>query len=169
VTASAQTPTFAAALRAINELKKDGVVEEYAVAGAMAMVFWAEPVVTFDLDVLIFLPEENRPIVTLAPIYEWAARRGYASEAEHVLVEGVPVQFLPSHDQLADEAIETARTLDYEGVPVRVVRPEYLVALYLEPSARTARRRERAAALVESGTLDRELLKNLLSRFNLKL
>lgn len=64
---------------------------------------------------------------------------------------------------------EKARTLDYEGVPVRVVRPEHLVALYLEPSARTPKRRERAAALVESGTLDGDLLKQLLARFSLKL
>ena len=169
MTAAGPTPTFAAALRAINDLKNDGVIEEYAIAGAMALVFWTEPVATYDLDVLVFLPEENRPIVTLAPIYEWAARRGHDSEAEHVLIEGVPVQFLPSHDELADEAIETARTLDYEGVPVRVVRPEYLVALYLEPSARMPKRRERAAALAESGTLDRDLLNEILTRFNLKL
>jgi hypothetical protein len=50
-----------------------------------------------------------------------------------------------------------------------VVRPEYLVALYLEPSARTPKRRERAAALAESGTLDRDLLNEILTRFNLKL
>jgi len=60
------------------------------------------------------------------------------------------VQFLPSHSVLADEAIERAATLEYEGVPVRVVRPEYLAALYLEPGARTLKRRERAAALRES-------------------
>ena len=74
-------------------------------------------------------------------------------QAEHVLIEGVPVQFLPAYNALADEAIETAATLDYEGVPVRVVRPEYLVALYLEPGARTlkpmtneSRRRPRPSA-----------------------
>ena len=49
-------PAFADALRAINRLKADGVVEDYAVAGAMALVFWAEPVPTYDLDVLAFLP-----------------------------------------------------------------------------------------------------------------
>ena len=42
-------PAFADALRAINRLKADGVVEDYAVAGAMALVFWAEPVPSYDL------------------------------------------------------------------------------------------------------------------------
>ena len=100
---------------------------------------------------------------------EHAAARGYLTDAEHIIGEGVPVRFLPAHDELADEAIMTAATLAYEGIPVRVVRPEYLIALYLEPSARTAKRRERAAALMEAGATDQKLLRDLLDRFELEL
>jgi hypothetical protein len=160
--------SFANALRALEELKQLAVVEDYAIAGAMALVFWTEPIPTYDLDVLVFLPEREKPIVSLGTLYQWAAARGYAVEAEHVLIEGVPVQFLPSHNELADEAIETAATLEYEGVAVRVVRPEYLVALYLEPSARTAKRRERAAALIEASATDQAVLKDLVHRFKLE-
>jgi hypothetical protein len=160
--------SFANALRALEELKQLAVVEDYAIAGAMALVFWTEPIPTYDLDVLVFLPEREKPIVSLGTIYQWATVRGYAVDAEHVLVEGVPVQFLPSHNELADEAIETAATLEYEGVAVRVVRPEYLVALYLEPSARTAKRRERAAALIEAAGTDQKVLKDLIHRFKLE-
>jgi hypothetical protein len=46
---------------------------------------------------------------------------------------------------LGREAIAAARDVDYQGVVVRVVPPEYLNALYLQPQARTARRREPAA------------------------
>ena len=161
-------PSFAAALRTLNEMKAAGVVEDYALAGGMALIFWTEPIPTFDLDVLVFLPDQPSPIITLEPIYRWASDRGYAAQAEHVLIERVPVRFLPAHNALADEAIQTAATLDYEGVPVRVVRPEYLVALYLEPGARTLKRRERAAALRESESVDRALLTELLTRFNLE-
>ena len=161
-------PSFTDALRVINDMKRDGVVEDYAVAGAMALVFWIEPVPTFDLDVLVFLPGEESKIVSLAPLYRWAGERGYAAEAEHVVIEGVPVQFLPAHNPLADEAIRKAATLEYEGVPVRVVRPEYLAALYLEPGARSLKRRERAAALRESGAVDAAVLADLLGRFNLE-
>ncbi|HVT59554.1 MAG TPA: hypothetical protein VHR45_14270 [Thermoanaerobaculia bacterium] len=157
--------SFIDALRALGELKGTGVVEDYAVAGAMALVFWTEPIPTYDLDVLVFLPEQERPITSLEGIYSWAAAHGYPVESEHVLVEGVPVQFLPSHNELADEAIETAQTLDYEGVPVRVVRPEYLIALYLEPAARTMKRRERAAALAEAPATNQQALRALLERF----
>jgi hypothetical protein len=160
--------SFADALRVLNEMKDSRVVEDYAVAGAMAMIFWTEPVPTFDLDVLVFLPGEEPTIVSLDPIYRWAGARGYSTQAEHVMIEGVPVQFLPAHGELADEAIEQAATLEYEGVPVRVVRPEYLVALYLEPGARTLKRRERAAALRESSAVDAPLLDRLLRRFGLE-
>jgi hypothetical protein len=160
--------SFREALRTLEELKQLAIIEDYAVAGAMAMVFWAEPIPTYDLDVLVFLPDRGKPIVSLGTIYQWAAARGYPVDAEHVLVQGVPVQFLPSHNQLADEAIETAATLEYEGVAVRVVRPEYLVALYLEPSARTAKRRERAAALIEAAGTDQGLLEDLIHRFELE-
>ena len=78
------------------------------------------------------------------------------------------MQFLPAHTALADEAIHRAATLQYEGVPVQVVRPEYLVALYLEPGARTLKRRERAAALRESAAVDPARLTELLHRFNLE-
>jgi len=161
-------PSFADALRVLNDMKGSGVVEDYAVAGAMALVFWTEPIPTFDLDVLVFLPGDEPTILSLAPLYNWAAERGYTAQAEHVMIEGVPVQFLPAHNSLADEAIERAVTLEYEGVPVRVVKPEYLVALYLEPGARTLKRRERAAALMESGALDRAALDELLKRFRLE-
>jgi hypothetical protein len=159
--------SFNNALRALGELKRLALIEDYAIAGAMALVFWTEPIPTYDLDVLVFLPPQAGPIVSLAPLYAWAEDRGFPVEAEHVLVEGVPVQFLPAHNELADEAIETAATLEYETVTVRVVRPEYLIALYLEPGARTAKRRERAAALIESPGTDQTLLADLLRRFRL--
>jgi hypothetical protein len=162
------TSPFAGALRALNDVKDAGVIREYALGGAMALVFWTEPIATYDLDVFVVLPPQDGAIVDLSPIYNWAAGRGYATLAEHVLIEGVPVQWLPSHNTLSDEAIATARTLDYEGVPVRVIRPEYLAALYLEPSASTAKRRERAAALAEAPGVDKALLQSLLDRFRLK-
>jgi hypothetical protein len=61
---------FADALRALNSIKGERVIEDYAVAGAMAMVFWTEPVPTYDLDVLVLLPAAHGPIVSLGPIYE---------------------------------------------------------------------------------------------------
>jgi hypothetical protein len=40
-------PTLADALRVVNELETAGAIPGYAIGGAMAMLFWAEPTVTF--------------------------------------------------------------------------------------------------------------------------
>lgn len=159
--------SFADALAALNSLKSEGVVEDYAIVGAMALLFWTEPVPTLDLDVLVFLPASTGPLVSLDGIYRWAERRTYPSAEDHIIVEGVPTQFVPSPNALADEAIASAAVLDYSGIPVRVARPEYLVALYLEPGARTAKRRERAAGLMELPSLNRALVDDILGRYGL--
>ena len=121
---------FTAALASIRRVKSEGVVKDYAIGGAMALAFWSEPIPTFDLDVFGLL-------VSLEPIYDWARRNNYREEAEHIFIAGIPVQFIPANNALAEEAIATAAELDFEGQQVRVIRPEYLIALYLEPGART--------------------------------
>ncbi len=158
---------FADALRQLNAMKSEGVVEDYAIAGGMAIVFWTEPTPTFDMDVLVRLPEPQGPLVSLAGIYRWAEARGYPVQDEHILVEGLPTQFLPAPHALAAEAIVAARDVDYEGVTVRVVSPEHLVGLCLHPHAKTARRRERAAMLMEVPALNRALVDDILARHGL--
>jgi hypothetical protein len=160
---------FVDALRALNSMKAEGVIQEYAIAGAMAIVFWTEPVPTFDLDVLVLQREDPGALVSLTAIYRWAKARGYPTEEEHILVEGLPTQFVPSPSLLGREAIAAARDVDYQGVVVRVVPPEYLIALYLQPQAKTARRRERAAMLLELPSLNRALLDEILGRHGLSL
>jgi hypothetical protein len=57
----------------------------------------------------------------------------------------------------------------YDGQPIRVIRPEYLIAMYLEETARTRKRLERVATLLDEGNLDSALLNDLLGRYNLRL
>ena len=79
-------------------------------------------------------------LVSLDTLYDWAQGRGFAVDAEHILIHGVPVQFLPAHNALAEAAVTTARTLDYEAVPVRVIDPEHLTALAFQASGSLAGR-----------------------------
>ena len=129
---------------------------------ATAVLFYAEPARTYDVDVFILLQTPNAsPLVSLAPLHDWARSRGFKVDAEHVLVHGVPVRFLPAHNVLAEDAVATARTLDYEGVPVRVVDPEHLAALAFQAGG--PKRRERAWQLLETGGIDRRRLRTLLA------
>lgn len=68
---------FRDAIQVLNSMRDEGVIEDYALAGAMAILFWTEPVPTFDLDVLVFLPASGGPPVSLDSIYRWTEARGY--------------------------------------------------------------------------------------------
>jgi hypothetical protein len=150
----------------INRLQEAGVVEAYAVGGATAMLFYAEPARTYDLDVFVRVhAADQHALAPLTGIYDWARAEGYATDAEHILIGGVPVQFLPAFTALVEESVREARVLDYGTVPVRVVGPEYLVALALQAGG--ARRRERAYQLLESADVDRGGLREILERHGL--
>ena len=159
---------FADALAAITDMKRDGIVADYAIGGAMALIFWSEPTATFDLDVFVLL-EQTGSLVSLDEIYRWTRARGYPEQDEHIIIAGIPVQVIPAYDALAAEAVNEAADLEYDRQPVRVIRAEYLVAMYLEESARTRKRLERVAGLLDEGNLDQSLLEDLLERYKLQL
>jgi len=152
--------------RVLNDMKSEGIVEEYAIGGAMAMLFYAEPTRTYDLDVFVLLPRSEETIVVLTPVYAWLEERGFEPRAEHVLVHGVPVQLIPAYNDLVEEAVVEALQLDYDTVPVRVSPPEHLVAIAFQTGGR--KRRERAFQLLETSEIDRGKLDDLLSRHGIR-
>ena len=145
----------------LNNLEPQGVIQKYAIAGAMAFLFYTEPVRTYDLDVFIFLPPQASPLISMEPLYSELRRRGYAFDAEHVLMFETPVQLLPAYNDLAIEAVDQAVTHDYDGVPVKVISAEHLVALALQTGGK--HRRIRAEALLEDDVLDVERLNSILA------
>jgi hypothetical protein len=160
-------PTLGDVFKELNALKEERIIGDYALGGATAMLFYAEPTRTYDVDVFI-LPAsaEGSALVSLGPIYEWGRQRGFPEQSEHIMIHQVPVQFLRAHNALAEDAVATARTLDYEGVPVRVIGPEHLAALAFQAGGR--RRRERAWQLLESGSVDKATLDELLDKHAIK-
>jgi hypothetical protein len=148
--------------RILDEMRHAGVVDDYAIGGATAILFYAEPTRTYDLDVFVSLTRQGSRLSPLSGIYEWARTKGFSTIGEHILIHDVPVQFLPAHNALVADAIAEANVLDYEGARVRVINPEYLIALALQAGG--ARRRERAWQLLESGVVDRERLRRLLEQ-----
>lgn len=151
----------------LNDMRSQSVVDNYALGGAMAAVFYAEPTRTYDLDVFVLLKEPaGTTLTSLSPVYEWLEGRGFRPDAEHVLIHGVPVRLLPAFNDLVRESLAEARTLDYDGIPVRVVDPEHLCALAIQAGGR--RRRERAWQIIESGAANQERLAAILRRHGLR-
>ena len=152
------------ALQALNGLEREGVLGRYAIGGAMGATFYVEPFTTFDLDVFVVLPEAGG-LVTLAPLYRELVQRGYPAREECVMVEGIPVQFLPAGTPLLAEALAQARDVPYEEVTTRVFTPEHLVAVAVQ--AGRAKDRQRVQMFLDAGVLDRKRLDGILSRHGL--
>src|SRR5881296_157733 len=151
-------------LQVLNDVERAGVVSRYAIGGAMGAMFYVEPVLTFDLDVFVLLPQSAGGLLTLAPLYEALRARGYAEEGECVNIEGVPVQFLPAYNALLEEALAEARETLYETTPTRVLRVEHLLAIALQTGR--DKDRERVRLLREQAPLDRDELAGILARHN---
>jgi hypothetical protein len=158
--------SLADVFRVLNDMKSDGIVEDYAIGGAMAVLFYAEPTRTYDLDVFVLLPRPAGGLVVLTDAHVWLQARGFEPEGEHVIIHGVPVQLIPAYNELVEAAITEARRLDYDAVAVRVAPPEHLVALALQAGGH--KRRERAFQLLETSDIDRAKLDDLLSRHGIQ-
>jgi len=153
-------------LEILNELERKGVLSRYAIGGAMGATFYVEPLLTFDLDVFVVLPQAAGGLVTLAPLYEALRRRGYAEEGECVNIEGVPVQFLPAYNALVEEALREARETAYEDTRTHVLRAEHLVAICLQTGR--DKDRERVRIFREQAELDLKYLAEVLQRHGLE-
>ena len=114
----------------LNQMVRDGALENYAVAGAIGAIFYVEPFSTEDIDVFVLAPEDR--IIIEMPGLEYLKSLGYTKfRNEGIVIEGWPVQFLPVTTPLEREAYLNAEISNYEEVPVRVVREEHLVAIML--------------------------------------
>ena len=158
-------PSLADVFRTLNEMKAEGIIGDYAIGGGMAALFYAEVMATYDIDVFAFIPSQTGPIIHLTEIYDWCKQRGFETDREHIVIHTVPVQFLTANEGIEKEAVDQARTVDYQAVPVRVMQPEHLAALSV--LAGGSKRRERTGSLLEAGVVDRGTLRDILERHGL--
>ena len=138
-----------------------GVITNYALFEAAAQMRYTEPVATLDADVLVGVPDAER-LDVLGGIYDFCAAKGFPAEGEAIRVGVWPAQFVPTFSPLTEEAMERADTADFEGVPFRVVRADYLAVIAL--SVGRAKDFARILALLEAGTVNREEIARLAAR-----
>jgi hypothetical protein len=150
----------------INRMEADGVIERYAIGGAVGATFYLEPVATLDIDIFVALePARGRAIVTLKPIFDYLSARGGVVEGEAIVIAGWPVQFLPAATPLLEEALREAVERDVDGIKARVFTAEHLAAIALQ----TGRAKDKARLLqfIEEGALDTQRFQAILVRHKL--
>jgi hypothetical protein len=149
---------------AANGLVEEGVIDSWALGGALAAIYYVEPFTTYDADVF-FIPKDKNLSGGIPEIYKCLQSRGWSVEGEHLVVQGFPVQFLPGAG-LTEEAVGNAEMMDYEGVSARVFRPEYIIAI--AASVGRAKDKARIEQMLEQADFDKDLLAAILKRYNVK-
>jgi hypothetical protein len=148
----------------INQMVADGVIEDYAVAGAIGAMFYVEPFSTEDLDVFVLMPQDRA--VLEIPGLDYLKALGYTEwRKEGIVIEGWPVQFMPIANSLEREAYLNAQEKDVEGTSVRVVLPEHLVAIMLKVGR--LKDLARAEMFLTQKEVDIDALEDILQRHGL--
>lgn len=152
-------------IKVINELRAKGLIRDYAIGGGIATIFYVEPILTYDLDIF-FIPSEEREVMTVSSIYKCLRRRGYKPYKEHIIIEGVPVQFIPVYNELVKEAVENSVERKYEKTKTKILRAEYLIAIMVQTFR--PKDRERIIKLLDEAKIGTAYLTRILQKHGLK-
>jgi hypothetical protein len=152
-------------LRAANDLVSTGLIKDYALGGALAAICYTEPFTTYDAHI-VFIASDKILSAGILSIYSYLQSKGWRVERAHLLIKDFPVQFLAASG-LTEEAVRPAKAIEYEGVPAKVFRPEYIIAV----AASVGRHKDlaRIEQLLKHARIDKSLLDDILRRHNLKL
>jgi hypothetical protein len=153
-------------IETINKMKADGIIDRYAIGGAVGAMFYLEPFSTLDVDVFIELhASQDSLVVDPTPIFRYLKDQGCAMEGQYVVVADSPVQFIPPGSPLAEEALNEAVDKDVQGTPARVFSAEHLAALALQVGR--AKDKARVLQFIEARKLDMARFQSIVERHQL--
>lgn len=152
-------------LEILNTLVIEGIVDKYSICGGMAHFYYIEPSVTYDLDIVVRFNSIKNELTPLSGLYEWARANNYEIKDEHIIIEGLPVQFLPEYNPLVCEALETAVEIIIFDTKTFIFKSEYLMAIMLETNR--PKDRERLLQFLQEAEFSESLLEDIFSKFNL--
>ncbi len=154
-------------LEVINELKKERLIKDYAIGGAIGVMKWVEPFFTRDLDIFVIPIQQmtKKQIISFLPVYNYLKNKGYNKWiGQWLIIEGVSVEFLPA-EGLAKESVKNAVEVEFENVKIKVMTPEYLIALLL--IAGRDKDIRKIEMLLNQTDVDMNRLMKILTKYNL--
>jgi hypothetical protein len=153
-------------LEMINQMQADGVIGKYAIGGAVGATFYLEPLATADVDIFVMLPlSPGGSLISVARLYEYLTAHGCRVEGERIVVGDWPVQFLPPHGALEQEALAEGVETEVEGIRTWVLSAEHLIAIALETGR--AKDYARIVHFLEQDVVDADTLNRILIRHGL--
>ncbi len=150
-------------IRVIRELIEKKIIKDFAIGGGIAVLYYIEPLLTYDLDIFFIPFEESMDV--LSPIYKQMREKGYKTQMEYIIIEGIPVQFIPVYNELIRESVQNAAEVRYGRLKTKVVGLEYLVAIMIQTFRPVDR--ERLLRIFDETEVDSRLLNEILKKYRL--
>jgi hypothetical protein len=158
-------PILGPTLELINQLEREEIIQKPTIGGSIALMYYAQPVKTDDLDVFCYIPNREL-LIDLGPIYRRLEELGCKINNLYVNVKGVDVQFLvPANEPLVEEALANAAPVSIDNVTTHIFEYEYALAVKAE--ANRAKDWAHIATAVESAAPNKEKLDAILSKYGL--
>jgi hypothetical protein len=120
------------ALETLLQIQREGLLQRFAIGGAIAASFYIEAVATEDLDVFAFIAPQPSGFVLLTPLYDRIKALGGHVHNEHIVIGDWPVQILPAFNPLIEEAVLHAPIQRFEDLDVPVISAHYVAAIALQ-------------------------------------
>lgn len=81
------------------------------------------------------------------------------------MIGEIPVRFIPSSTALEKEAVKDTISVKYENIEIKIMKPEYLIAIFLKVFR--AKDRDKLIKLLDQARIDKTLLSDILQRYGL--
>lgn len=119
-------------LKLMNGMKKEGLIKDYALFGAMAVAMYDEAISTMDFDMVVAMEQDG--FVNMAPIYQYIVNAGYRMEGLHFIIGDVPLDIVVIKNDPNDilyDALKHAQSIKTDIGTAKVFTPDYLAAIAL--------------------------------------
>jgi hypothetical protein len=162
------------AVEVVAKLAEQGVVQSYAITGAIAVLNYIQPTFTEDIDILISVAafeQRKSGLILLTPIETALAAMGYTERTNvGYMIAGWPVQFIPVASALDEEGLQRAIEIEIAATmaasfKARCLRAEHIVAT----AVKVGRLKDlaRVEAFLDQRAVDLAALRDVLARHNL--
>lgn len=124
----------------MNRLTDKGTIEGYALIGGLSVSVWGQPRGTRDIDLLVSLEATEKTSAFITALKEdgFSAElyKGSITDPVPYLVRArkkdVPIDIIIATRKMENEAVANAVDIDFKGVNIPVISPEYLIIMKLK-------------------------------------
>jgi hypothetical protein len=150
----------------LNRMQAEGVIENFAIGGGIAAIYYLEPYNTDDVYVFISpVVVSKGGLLSFGRIYSYLQALGYQTEREYIRIENWLVQFLPAAESIQEEAVAQANRIAFAGAHTSMFSAEHLGAELLR--AGRLKDHMRVMALLNSEQMNMKVFHEIIRRHGL--